>query len=956
MSELKLSVITVCRNNLDGLKKTCASVLAQDYKDFEWLIVDGASTDGTVDYLKNINCDKLKWISEPDRGIYDAMNKGLAMARGERVLFLNSGDAFAAPDVLSRLLSRPSDADVVYGDVNLVWTNKTIHFPGLDKPTVDSLWNTSLPHPASAILRETLLAYGGYDTGYKIVSDWKFWMQLAKGTGTFEHRSVTVADFAKDGISTQQNDLRMYELERIKHELFGAVKLSVVVPVYNVEDYIRECLDSILSQDVVLEVICVDDNSTDGSAAICEEYAAKHSNVTLVRNKTNIFAGPCRNIGIDLAKGEYIAFVDSDDRVESGAYRKLVNVADMEKLEVVRGIARIFDATTGEFIDEPYWQQTRFRGPAKEGKIVDYKDVVEDLVGVLCVPFTGICRRDLLINSNVRYNSLRCSNDISFFIEMMLKASRVKFVWESVVQYRVNNSKSLVGVRTKHYRDVLSCGFDILNRIKDYDAEIRRKVLNYTFNAYPHWLDTAVSQSDAERQAQIKADYREFFLKLDKSPWAGKMHDTYWCKVLEERLGPEPFEESKPLLLSVIVPVYNAAKYLEECFESLSVSASAIGGDNVEIIAVDDGSTDESLEVLKRLAEKYGANFAKIRVLHQENSGQGAARNRALKLATGQYIYYMDADDKLTADMFKIVVPKMQKERLDVLMFSAEPFADEPGMEARIAGHKRYYNIDESVCNKVVTGIDLARMMFAIGDVQVSPPLRVYNRIFALKNKLFFPEGIVHEDYAIGHIALWSASRVMALPNKFYLRRETSSSTTGDPKNIQRRIAGYVKNGEMVSQFAEARKVEAGILLRVFCEITGALLGMKKVHNICEKYDPILRGFHQSSKVVLANSKRCESKLQQAYGWLDEVKAGSKRYKDKLQQAYGRLDEIKAGNSSTRIRSLEREKKLLKREVNNLKSSISYRIGMVITWPARKIWRAFRDNSKVDAWFKRHKR
>lgn len=111
---MKVTVITVCRNCASTIEATVRSILAQDYPDLEYIVVDGASTDGTLEILRK-HLDRVsRLVSEPDRGVYDAMNKGLGLATGERLLFMNAGDVFAAGDVLRK--ASAIDADVVYGD------------------------------------------------------------------------------------------------------------------------------------------------------------------------------------------------------------------------------------------------------------------------------------------------------------------------------------------------------------------------------------------------------------------------------------------------------------------------------------------------------------------------------------------------------------------------------------------------------------------------------------------------------------------------------------------------------------------------------------------------------------------------------------------------------------------------------------------------------------------------
>ena len=105
-------------------------------------------------------------------------------------------------------------------------------------------------------------------------------------------------------------------------------QVSVIIPAYNAEKYIRQCLDSILTkQKIALEVICVDDCSTDGTPAVLKEYQDKYENVTVIRNETNLYAGTCRNKGLMAAKGQYVHFLDSDDYVVDNVYEKLYTLA-----------------------------------------------------------------------------------------------------------------------------------------------------------------------------------------------------------------------------------------------------------------------------------------------------------------------------------------------------------------------------------------------------------------------------------------------------------------------------------------------------------------------------------------------------------------------------------------------------------------------------------------------------
>jgi putative colanic acid biosynthesis glycosyltransferase len=178
---VRFSIITVTYQNLAGLQKTARSVAAQTCRDFEWIVVDGGSNDGTVEFLKTLS--NAQWRSEPDKGIYDAMNKGIARSTGDYLLFLNAGDAFATPDVLDRLsaaiLQQKSPLDFIYGDA----LEERLGDPPAYKTARSAdkiLWGLVTHHQAMLYRRAALGALR-YDQTYKIAADYKLTLQFLKG-------------------------------------------------------------------------------------------------------------------------------------------------------------------------------------------------------------------------------------------------------------------------------------------------------------------------------------------------------------------------------------------------------------------------------------------------------------------------------------------------------------------------------------------------------------------------------------------------------------------------------------------------------------------------------------------------------------------------------------------------------------------------------------------------------
>lgn len=224
---LGLTIITIAYNNLGGLRKTAKSVLSPKFRDFEWIIVDGASNDGTQDYLLEIRKqwqgkpEYLQIISEPDKGIYNAMNKGICLAHGEYCLFLNSEDYLYAADVLNKIYPPRPVFDIFYG--NYYTSDGVLHY-GTDMEEVTTLYfvDYTIHHTGCAFIRRALFdKYGFYDEELKIVSDWKWFAQVVGFNNvSLGHIDVVLSVYDNTGVSSIQIEQRTMERNKVKEELF----------------------------------------------------------------------------------------------------------------------------------------------------------------------------------------------------------------------------------------------------------------------------------------------------------------------------------------------------------------------------------------------------------------------------------------------------------------------------------------------------------------------------------------------------------------------------------------------------------------------------------------------------------------------------------------------------------------------------------------------------------------
>ena len=212
MGNKKLSIITINRNNADGLRKTMESVFAQTCKEFEYIVVDGASTDGSVEVIKeHVNqcmMSNVLWVSEPDSGIYNAMNKGLKMAHGEYALMLNSGDFLVDEHVIERIMPELHTEDMIQGNTIQDFPEVQYRFRGYGRSNISFLdvIDASFPHQAMFIKLSTMTQYGYYDENYKKGSDTYFLItSLGFGNATFRYVDMDIANYDVYGISNNPN-------------------------------------------------------------------------------------------------------------------------------------------------------------------------------------------------------------------------------------------------------------------------------------------------------------------------------------------------------------------------------------------------------------------------------------------------------------------------------------------------------------------------------------------------------------------------------------------------------------------------------------------------------------------------------------------------------------------------------------------------------------------------------
>lgn len=228
---MKYSIITINYNNRDGLRKTIESVIHQTYHDIEYIIIDGGSTDGSVDVIKEYDKDIDYWVSEPDKGIYNAMNKGIAHAHGDYLNFMNSGDSFYNTDVLNDILPYLNNYDIIEG---LIYKTKNKKFSTHRNKTVTmmSFYEGGLCHQA-CFIKHSLFNDSIYDESMHIAADWKFFLnKIVFENYTFSYSPVVVCSYEEGGISERPQYESIHQTERKQ-------TLMTLLPPLVIADYER---------------------------------------------------------------------------------------------------------------------------------------------------------------------------------------------------------------------------------------------------------------------------------------------------------------------------------------------------------------------------------------------------------------------------------------------------------------------------------------------------------------------------------------------------------------------------------------------------------------------------------------------------------------------------------------------------------------------------------------------
>jgi len=633
--------------------------------------------------------------------------------------------------------------------------------------------------------------------------------------------------------------------------------VSVIIPIYNGEAYLRECLDSVMAQTLGdIQIICINDGSTDQSAAILKEYESKDDRIEAV-HLVNGGQSRARNVGMSLAKGRYVHFLDCDDRILPNTYQILVEQADAQQLDIL-----YFDGKT--FFDSPELEKSTMSS---------YRDLYvckttitgvrlgihmfETLFGSRSYrvsPCMQILRCAFLDEIDLKFYEGIVYEDNIFTFKSMTQAKRTAYCHRAFYERRIREGSTMTSRKDYfHLKSYITAYTEIAqyalaqkfsasvmkgvsanlrvlrsNAYKVYksltvserceaaklDPVYETVILLCHTNASNTWKNRPIVQKMIFPLIMVRNGLRilhtqgvkAFVKRLLGARVCNKLRYLYNHTIKYHAYKPsrraqsfakQPFDPDQPFV-SVILPVYNGSEYLSETIESLQAQTLK----NVEFIFVDDGSVDHSVDIVEDAAMKD----ARIRVVRQKRMNAGAARNNGVHYAKGEYLMFLDSDDTFDKNLLLYSYDRAKVTRAQVVIFDADIIRHPDMVRIEPAWLQASRNLPKAV----FAGRSCPDHLFQL----LNPWTKLYLREYVLKEGFQYQSQFATNDAHFTMMALACAERIITLPVRLVHYH------VGRQNNIQSRKA---KDPLTVYNafFATRKALQArGVLTEVECELT----------------------------------------------------------------------------------------------------------------------------------------
>lgn len=709
-------------------------------------------------------------------------------------------------------------------------------------------------------------------------------------------------------------------------------KISVIIPVYNQERYIAQCIDTILFQTLRdIELVCINDGSTDGSGNVLNAYAAKDQRVRVV-NRENKGVGLTRNEGLAMATGEYVAFMDPDDYYpDNHVLERLYGAAKEHGAKICGGSLLVYDEEKANLIEKRLFPD-KF---AEEG-FLDFAQFQFDY-GFQRYIFD----RQMLVSEGIEFPYYKRFQDPPFFIKAMTAAGRFYRISPPTYVYRWSK-------RFSNWDD---------ERVLHLVSAIRDDLAIAAENKFYDLFDRTLMR--------VKMDFKKEIAEHQTDAVRAVMSEIMAISLdVSNRRMPDRTKRPSPLV-SVVLPIYNAERYLRQCLDSLDAQTLR----DMEFICVNDGSTDKSLAIIR----EYVAKDSRFIVIDKPNSGYGHTMNCGMDAALGKYVGIVEPDDFVKPEMYEKLVAAAEPNNVDFVKSGIiYHWAKRPDKTAKIV-------TDSSLIGRVIS----PKADLGIFNAVMNNVTGIYNRAFIEREHIRFTEtpGASYQDNSFYLQVHFLANSAYLLDESFYFYRQDNAASSVNSKGkafaifeeyrlnetlfegrpeVRTRFYGqylykkyksykfHLGRIEVYSQIPFLEKMSAEFRvhdkrgeIEYGLMAPGQASALKAIVENWPKYyvTQWQIKLNNEKKTAAELSAQCATAQKQADKAEAEIESLRKSEKDSMRKYEREIARLNA-----EIDDLKRSKA---RELRSLGTSEAYRVGMFVTWPARKAWgcvRCMREN------------
>lgn len=523
-------------------------------------------------------------------------------------------------------------------------------------------------------------------------------------------------------------------------------KISVIVPIYNAEKYLKKCLNSIIHQNFNdLEILCINDGSTDNSFKIIQNFSKKDNRIKIF-NTPNNGQGSARNLGLKHATGEYVSFIDADDWIIDDAYEKLYYKSHKYDLDMLFFQMINYINSSGKLVESDLYNYDLLSNNFDIDIPFSSNDASEFLFNIAVCPVSKLYKRKFLMENNILFPEGIIFEDNVFFYNAFLKANKISFINEHFY-FRRRHSESITQNISEKSFDIVPATNELLMLFKknNWYSEYKISLINHSFSMILEWFfksklilyeDFYIKiKSEFLGLNEFKDDFNQYLYEDNHEIYNLFLENNHYLDFITrynlQLYNCNSIKKEGKYKVTVIIPFFNNDKLIHRTL--MSIIHQSFGFENIEVILVDDKSS-----LGFNVIDDYSKKYENIKVIHlKENTGSaGTPRNIGLIQASADYIMFLDHDDFFEVHAIEKLYSKILENNSDVVFGTYSVITDDKFHDIVYENEKNGYFNDILENERLIAfpppsiWTKLFRKKFIIDNGFLFPPILGEDAIF----------------------------------------------------------------------------------------------------------------------------------------------------------------------------------------------------------------------------------